>query len=245
MLIVLFFKAVFHHAAGWAGIGSTVATYMPESLRKRFGLDKEKRKFTFAIAGILLYVAVYQAWIDEHHNTEMVVAQRAADQKERDFWKQQSYDKDAAIRTKDSLLEKNISALADTQTAFANLSNKVLDITKPQALEVNTSTLQIPFEGRRANDNAVLHSAVVIAAPNRNLAMRVTIECEHAFIVSYASAIVKTRRAVIFPIQTDRLSDKKWKLFTESPLWEPTVPISVLIYSVNDSPGNCDVRPWQ
>jgi hypothetical protein len=46
VLVVLYIKALFHHAAGLASLGSTAATYMPEWLRKRFGLKPEQRKIT-------------------------------------------------------------------------------------------------------------------------------------------------------------------------------------------------------
>ena len=64
---------------------------------------------------------------------------------ERDFWKQQSYDKDSALRSLNGLLAQNLTALSqeqqvesktqeagsEAQKSLAELSSKILDINKP------------------------------------------------------------------------------------------------------------------
>ena len=49
----------------------------------------------------------------------------------------QSYAKDESLRARDQLLGQNFSTLSATQQSLAGLSNKMLDVTKPEPLNMS------------------------------------------------------------------------------------------------------------
>lgn len=102
----------------------------------------------FAVGGVCLIIAFDQAWQDEHRNAQLVIEQKSAAYSDRDFWKEQSYAKDGSIRDLTNLLAGNFKTLTETQktanntqTALANLSSKILDVTRPEALQVRVFPL--------------------------------------------------------------------------------------------------------
>jgi len=72
-----FISAVGHHVFFWLATASTIATFMPDSIKRRFGLQRDRRYLTLLIAGLFLYVAFYQAWVDEYSNLQTVISEKA------------------------------------------------------------------------------------------------------------------------------------------------------------------------
>lgn len=98
----------------------------------------------FAIAGLFLIVAFDQAWQDEHRNSEIMKVEKSKAESDMTFWKDQSYSKDASLRTRDELLVKNYGVLADTQSSMATLSNRLLDVAKPEPLKIDVMRWRLP-----------------------------------------------------------------------------------------------------
>jgi hypothetical protein len=91
----------------------------------------------FSVGAMFLIVAFDQAWQDEHRNAELVIGEKRTAATESNFWKDQSYQKDASIRSQDQLLAQNYGVLAQTQTSLAELSNKLVDVVKPEPQRID------------------------------------------------------------------------------------------------------------
>lgn len=87
----------------------------------------------FAIGTLCLIIAFDQAWQDEHRNSEILKAEKSAAASERDFWKAQSYDKDSALRQRDSLLASNYTALIGEQATANKSQGSLADLSKKVA----------------------------------------------------------------------------------------------------------------
>jgi hypothetical protein len=98
-----------------------------------------KKKFEtwafFVIGALCLTVAFDQAWQDEHRNAQLLISEKANAIEEKNFWKEQSYEKDAELRTRDSLLAQNYTSLIGEQAtanksqgSLAQLSSKIADL---------------------------------------------------------------------------------------------------------------------
>src|SRR5260370_42080082 len=99
-----------HLVASMSGIASFMFSMYEHVKGKRL----ESRAF-FVVGVLCLVIAFDQAWQDEHNNIKVLIGEKSTLWQERDFWKSQSYDKDASLRTRDSLLLKSGTTLADTQ----------------------------------------------------------------------------------------------------------------------------------
>lgn len=119
-----------HLVASMSGIASFIFAII-EHIRK-----KQIETWAFAIVGsICLIVAFDQSWQDEHRNAEVLIAEKSSLVSERDFWKNQSYEKDVSLRQVNSLLAQNYGALIgeqttanQTQQSIASLSSKILAV---------------------------------------------------------------------------------------------------------------------
>src|SRR5438105_9029925 len=111
----LFFGNVFAHlVASMSSIVSFAFAVYEATKNKRI----ESWVF-FAIGSFFLIVAFDQAWQDEHHNVRALITEKTNLSQERNFWKDQSYSKDASLRTRDELLGRNYSVLAHSQSSLA------------------------------------------------------------------------------------------------------------------------------
>jgi hypothetical protein len=135
----------------------------------------------FAIGAICLIVAFDQAWQDEHRNAEILIAQRAAAEVGQNFWKDQSYQKDGSLRARDELLTQNYGVLAETQSSLAALSNKLVDVVKPEPSRIDVQWT--PLGQERDKDNAVISRTIAfIARTNKPIPeVRHKIKCPFPF----------------------------------------------------------------
>jgi hypothetical protein len=122
-------NALAHLVASMSGLVSFAIAVYEATRKKKF----ETWAF-FGLGAICLVVAFDQAWQDEHRNAQLLVSQKEEAVIERNFWKDQSYAKDAALHSRDELLAKNYSALIgeqttanQTQQSIAQLSKKIID----------------------------------------------------------------------------------------------------------------------
>jgi hypothetical protein len=225
----LFLGDLFHHIAWWIGLGSTFSTYLPERVRGYVGLKPSQRRTTLILAGVLLYLATYQVWSDERRNVDQLVSEKSRFAAERDNWKQQSDSKDAAIRERDALLEKNVSALSDTQTSLATLSNRVLEITKPEPLKIIMAGERLPYYGGNQP-----HEMIMLAFPNKVLgAVNADVSCDKE---------IQSARAAMFGHDlwigggVHMLDQKGFSVNITSPVWTPIQPLVVYIKFATDLP---------
>ncbi len=190
----------------------------------------EKRVFTGLVL-VLLFVASFQAWVDEHHNAEQLTKEKANIAGEREFWKGQSYAKDQSLRDRDEMIGRNVEALSETQLAFARLSDKVLDVTHPEPLRIEVklnelSSLSWPNERKLW---------IITLVSNKPLSpVRGTISCTHPFMAIGTPVIVGESATMV----TDAgvLNDHEVRLGIVSPALNPDTPVMMPV-SAPDNPG--------
>jgi len=190
MLLLAYIGAIFHHMAGWASVLSTVSTYMPDRVKSRFGLKREQRVVTFVIAALFLYVAGYQVWLDEHHNTDQVAREKAEFSKEREFWKDQSYQKDGAVRSRDNLLSQNFTTLTQSQQQYNEMTKKVLEM-KPEPLNyvlVQEGSPPNPQPGYTLQHYLIIPNRVVLAKGQFSCGVELT--DVHTFVAGTANTFI-------------------------------------------------------
>jgi len=224
----LFIGNVFAHlVASMSGIASFVFATI-EHVRKK---PIESRAF-FTIGVLCLVIAFDQAWQDEHNNIKVLIGEKAALWQERDFWKSQSYEKDASLRTRDSLLLKNGTALVDTQDSLAKLSNKILDINKPQAQK---------FTVRRIDHQSDIfikwkHHMQLVVMTNLPVDGRYIVVCEKP-IGDMEARIMEG--GPTFPNSVQMVQPNEWIVRIPSPQITLTNPMLITIGYNQDSIGVC------
>lgn len=196
----------------------------------------------FAIAGLFLIVGFDQAWQDEHRNAELLKAEKSSAISEREFWKEQSDNKDSAIRQRDNLLAQNYSALIGqqqtsnkAQQSLSQLSGKILDISKPEKLKLTLVGEPLPHYSD--NDPKEL---LILAFTNRMVTpIRALVECDKdikAARVHLIAAGVTTGK-MDYPIE----EGKRFYIDISSPAWTPTNPMVMYVTYQNSGPSNCKI----
>jgi len=146
-----------------------------------FKKKKVESRVFFIIGAIFLIIACDQAWQDEHNNVKALIAEKATLWQERDFWKSQSYQKDAVIRSRDDLLGRNYVVLAQTQNSLANLSNRLLDVSSPPPRKIDAHRWRIPETYTYANVGKVQFWTFVITSNKPITPTKGTISCDADF----------------------------------------------------------------
>jgi hypothetical protein len=129
----LFFGNVVAHWGAFMSGSLSFILCIVEYWRKR-----KLEGWAFAvIALICFFVACDAAWQDEHRNCALLIDEKSVAIQAQNFWKEQSYAKDATLRTRDDLLAKNYTALTNeqdsankSQGALSRLSEKILEVSK-------------------------------------------------------------------------------------------------------------------
>lgn len=95
-----------------------------------------------------LFVSCYQAWVDEHRNSDELIKDKLDLSMQLGFWKGQSYSKEEGIRSRDQLLFQSMQAATvtlqtanQTQRSLTNLSAEIFDITKPQPIRIDSKSM--------------------------------------------------------------------------------------------------------
>ena len=151
------------------------------AIYEAFKKKKIESRVFFIVGAFFLILACDQAWQDEHHNTQTLVGEKSAILNERDFWKDQSYGKDASLRSRDELLTKNYGVLAQTQSSLATLSNRLLDVAKPAPLKIDVMRWEFPATYTYANIGKVQFWVLVLIANKVISPTRGTITCDAPF----------------------------------------------------------------
>jgi hypothetical protein len=166
----LFASDLFHQLLFYVG---GVLAFMEWMLMKYFDTPLEKQLFT-SIVLILFFFCCFQAFKDEHQNSQTLIGDKAELTSERNFWKEQSEAKDGEVRQRDRLLETNFTTLSGTQRSLAGLSHKILDITKPEPTRITMHAIPIKQSDAPA--------AILVAHTNNSIAgFKGKVKCDRAF----------------------------------------------------------------
>ena len=200
----------------------------------------------WSIAVLFLIVAFDQAWQDEHRNTSLVIGEKSSAVGEMNFWKEQNYAKDDAVRTRDHLLAQNYTALIGQQTtsnnaqqSLAQLSQRILEIDKPGKLKIDNYYLGDVPSQYNANVKAKYHGTFLVLTNQTVTPIRLLVTCEGK-IVQAGGGILGTAassgggwggRVTTSPMQ--------YGIGLLSPAWTPSNPMLATIYTDDPSLGIC------
>ena len=233
----------------WLFIGNVVAHWvaaMSSAVAFTLGIVEYWRKqktegwIFFAIASLFLVVAFDQAWQDEHRNSEVLIAEKGVAVSESNFWKQQSFQKDDALRSRDQLLAQNYAALIGeqgtankAQDSLTRLSGKILEMGKPEPLRVVTQALMEP-----GGDGPVkVRYFIVLTNKTVNPAI-MNVECDQDITAGEGAVVGATQMmAGIGPV----VSGRRFSLSITSPPWSPLSPILLDVHYKGVQP-NCGIQ---
>src|ERR1700721_417539 len=145
-MLWLFLYDIFHQVLFYFGTVAAMSIFIWEK-----GTEKQIQwKWISAFFLFFLFVSCFQAWIDEHNNSEKLIQDKLDLSEQVGFWKGQSYSKDFAITSRDSLLFANMKTLGttqqtenETQQSLTDLSGRIFDLTKPEVLRITSRSLAI------------------------------------------------------------------------------------------------------
>lgn len=228
---LLFFGNVCAHlVASMSGLVSFIFAIV-EHIR-----SKKIETWAFVVVGTLcLLVAFDQAWQDEHRNSEVLKSEKVAAASDRNFWKQESYTKDASLQQRDLMLGQNFSVLSQTQASLAALSSKVLDINKPEA--------QVFTIRRDDSDLSTFaswkHRVEFLIMTNKSAEAHFQLSCDTDIPELEAHILEGGMRFPNVVMQADK---KTWLIRIPSPQVTPHNPLIINI-GFNDDPGKCSIEP--
>jgi hypothetical protein len=195
----------------------------------------------FIVAGLFIFVACDSVWQDEHRNTQTLITEKAALWSERDFWKQQSYQKDGTLREQGDLLTKNVNALTETQKSYADLSNRLLDVAGPAPSRLNVFRWKVPLTYDFTNTGKVQFWTLVIVSNKVISPVKGTISCAGDFQIIETTLMTKTSslRAAY-----DTLSPKTVHVdFVYPPLSSENPLVFWVFAKENADIGDCSFKP--
>jgi hypothetical protein len=226
-LVFLFLSDLFHQILFYIG---GVLALLELFMTKWLNTPLEKKLFNTLVIGCL-FIACFQAWVDEHHNGTELIREKSNAVGEREFWKAQSYAKDEAIRQRDNLLEQNFTTLSGTQQALASVSTKILEITKPEPVKITSMSDVIKFDAKR-------NHAQILVFSNKPIPAKVIIACQNE--MSSITAHMAGVR-IDYPLTTNQAARNIWYVDIPSPLMGPSSPLSLILGYDEDSLGGCQV----
>lgn len=193
--------------------------------------EKVASRILFFVGALALLVACDQAWQDEHRDVEVLVAEKSSISSERDFWKEQSYEKDASLRARDELLAKNYGVLASTESSLATLSNKLAGLQEPLKITAHLLPTQSSTQAQYRGTFLVLTNKAITP-------VRLLVTCDAEI---QAGGQILGTGAMMGGGWAGRVtrSNKQSGIGILSPAWTPTNPLLVTIYSTEAKLGFC------
>lgn len=199
----------------------------------------EKRFFT-GIVLVLLFIASFQAWVDEHHNSEQLTTEKASAVGEREFWKSQSYSKDDTLRIQSRLLDQNLINTNQVQKNYNDLVAKVLSLTKPEHVQLNNYLVELPLRDTISLGKGKSESFIVVA--DRVVSpIKLEVMCN-----------APIRSAGGAPMGANAMTSigwggflgysngvYRWGIGLGSPAWAPSTPMLVTVDSSEARQFNC------
>jgi hypothetical protein len=229
-----------HLVASMSGVASFIFAIIEHARGKKI------ETWIFSVVGaICLIVAFDQAWQDEHRNGEILTNEKAVAVSDRDFWKQQTYDKDSALHQRDVLLAQNYTALIGEQAtankaqdSLASLSAKILAIGMP--VKQKFTFAQYEFE---APVRPWKHFGQYVVMSNLPIRADIFMKCSHAFTV-IAADIASGGAGVHYPNTIFQFDDTSWRVNIPSPPIAPETPLIITMgYDEQPKNGSCTLAP--
>ncbi len=221
----------------WIFIGNVLAhwvAFMSSIVSFTLGIveywrDRKTEGWVFAaVAFLFLLVACDSAWQDEHRNSQVLIAEKRLAVQGENFWKDQSYQKDGSLRSRDQLLAQNYAALIGeqdtankTQDSLTKLSEKIFDMGKPLRLKWDSLALESPEQV--STNPPVLRSRWLLLTNKSISPAEFTFGCS----LPIDSVQVKIAGSV-GEIRVTRLDKDEWGTKIMSPAWSPDAPIVVI-----------------
>jgi hypothetical protein len=227
----IFLQSALNNWITIVGIVLTLVPFVPDEAQSWVERKVMKSKFSlkhlWLFGMFLLFVAFYETWRDEYRNYQQLTKDNTTLAQDRDRWKAQNDDKDSSLRKRDELLGQSV-------TALTGLSNKILDVTKPEPLKIITAGERLPYYG-----GSQPHEMIMLAFPNKVVgAVNADIECDRD---------IQSARAAMLghdlwmgggvAIQSPRLVSVN----ITSPIWTPTQPLVVYIAFAKDLANECKI----
>jgi hypothetical protein len=185
------------------------------------------------LLGICIFVSCFQAWVDEHRNSEQLKIEKALSVGESGFWKTQSYAKDddlrrrdQDLRARDQALAENFKTLNNTQKSLTDLSVKVLDITKPEPLQ---RTIAHAINPHNERPPAAYFVDYVLLTNKLVSPVQVVVECDRD-IVSVTEWVMGTG-GMTTGGWGGRIFRTQWGIGINSPAWSTYSPIQATIWT--------------
>ena len=180
------------------------------------------------VAGLLLLLAAfYYTWRDEFRHSNQLIADTRAIAKERDRFEKMSDDEAQSLRKRDELLYQS-------NTEFMNLSNRILDVTKPEALKITVAGERLPYYG-----GSQPHEMMMLAFPNKVVgAVDAAVDCDKD-IQSARAAMLGHDLWMGKGVQLDK--PRSFYVNITNPIWTPTQPLVVYIAFKNELATECRV----
>lgn len=233
----LFIRNVVAH---WVGTMSGVVS-ITFGVIEYFRKKKAEATIFAAIAICMIFVSSGQAWQDEHRNSENLKGEKNAIVIERDFWKEETYKKDGELQAANQVLAQNFNALAEsqktgdeTQKSLTHLSERILEIGKPQAQRTT-----ILYEGRESpasflRDSDGNNIAQWLLLTNK-LSSPTTVEiaCSRQFL-KLPRVVILTPAGGATLAAHQQVSPTQVRFTVQSP-WSPQAPMLVEIPFQNSS----------
>jgi hypothetical protein len=227
-----------HLVASMSGVASFIFAIIEHARGKKI------ETWAFSVVGaICLIVAFDQAWQDEHRNSEVMKSEKATAVQEMDFWKQQTYDKDSALRQRDALLAQNYTALIGeqatankTQDSLATLSTKILDISKPpkQKFTIGQNAFDSPAKPLK-------HFGQYVVTSNLPIRADIFLKCTPGLTIIDASIVSGGPH---FPNTINQFDPLTWRISIPSPPITPETPLIITMgYDEIQNGSKCDAAP--
>jgi hypothetical protein len=222
-------------AVHWVAAMSSIVSFtlgIVESLRDR----KTEGWIFFAIAALFLVFAFDQAWQDEHRNSTVLTSEKSmlSGENSRLIFLNDAKDRDIR-RLTDSVSESS-AAIARTQLVYADLGNRILDISKPERLK--TKALPVGWIHGTENPNKARYTGSWIVITNRIVTpVLMMVTCDKPVVDAFGGVMGST-------FQTSgagrgKISDNKVEIGVGSPAWTPSDPLLVTVRA-NETGINCE-----
>jgi hypothetical protein len=228
-----------HLVASMSGVASFVFAIIEHARNKKI------ETWAFCIVGTLcLIIGFDQAWQDEHNNVKVLIGEKSALVQERDFWKEQSYAKDAMLQSRDQLLAQNYTALIGeqttankSQTSLAQLSGKILNLDKPVKQKFT-----IGKNGWEPPTKQWSHIGQYIVMSNLPIRANISVKCDIPFTIIDASIVDGGPH---FPNSIVQFDAYSWRINIPSPLITAETPLIITIGFEPDQlgKGKCGIDP--
>ena len=145
-------------------------------------------RWIFSFFLFCLFVSCFQAWVDEHHNSEKLISEKLDLSKQEGFWQGQSFAKDEAIRSRDQLVFQGLQTLTgtqrtenQTQKSLTDLSAKLFEVTKLEPIRISSKAMGVQSTNAPPGSPT---AGILVSNTNRRInSFAGRIRCDTPFIV--------------------------------------------------------------